>query len=361
MAVITVDADKLGGLPLGAAVAPVSRPDWANQSGAVVPRVDQSVYWKSDHWWWESTTDNRDYFASPAQVILQSISREVQGQVATTTSRGAGAGAEWVAVVSVTGIAVGKTVAVELDNSIMHVTSIVGFQGAPDPAIQLAAVLPSAIAAAGNRVRCSNTTRLTAAAAINATVIAVRNTATLAPGDLVRVELDSGAVSIRTVSSVSGLNITLSSGIGGPAAAGKWVGKGSYDVSPDLIMARRVSGGYAGDLLGNIAWTGPSSGATDAADTNYAQIYAQIQDGSAPSGRLKFDTVQAGSLGPRLILGAGLFSPTVTGGDKGAESINVKALYINGQAVVATGGGRVLLEVLVLLGLAAALAGFWLR
>jgi len=77
-------------------------------------------------------------------------------------------------------------------------------------------------------------------------------------------------------------------------------------------------------------------GKSDAAtDRDYAAILAQaVSDADgAEAGRLRLQSMQAGALADRMLIDLGLYSPSVTGGDKGAGAINVAQLYQSGVPV----------------------------
>lgn len=77
-------------------------------------------------------------------------------------------------------------------------------------------------------------------------------------------------------------------------------------------------------------------------DTVYARAIVTIDDptNTSEDGSLALQTVQAGSLGTRATLAAGLTMAGATGGDQGAGTINATNMYVNGVAV-GTGSGDV--------------------
>jgi hypothetical protein len=94
----------------------------------------------------------------------------------------------------------------------------------------------------------------------------------------------------------------------------------------------RDSAGAVG--IGRIAWRGRDSAANS---TFYATIDVTIDspiDGAEAS-HLSIITSQAGSTAQRLSIGAGLYTPGATGGDKGNNTFNATALYEAGIALTA--------------------------
>ena len=76
------------------------------------------------------------------------------------------------------------------------------------------------------------------------------------------------------------------------------------------------------------------SGQDDAdADQIYAQIVGRSTDDAAaePDGRLQFFTVQGGAVAARVNMGAGIFTPSATGGDQGVDTINASGVYDDGS------------------------------
>lgn len=101
---------------------------------------------------------------------------------------------------------------------------------------------------------------------------------------------------------------------------------------PTLDLFRSSASPAASDTLGEIPFRGRDSGA---GTNTYARAYAVITDPTAASedGELRFDTVVAGTEANRLRLGAGLYTPNATGGDKGIDTINASELYHGGIPV----------------------------
>lgn len=95
---------------------------------------------------------------------------------------------------------------------------------------------------------------------------------------------------------------------------------------PRLNLLRTSASPAANDIIGVLAMQGKDSGGND---TTYAKILANILDPTDGSedGFFNFETVIAGALASRLRLGHGLYTPSVTGGDKGANSANIENLF----------------------------------
>jgi len=106
---------------------------------------------------------------------------------------------------------------------------------------------------------------------------------------------------------------------------------------PDLDLYRNSASPAASDSLGRIRFTGNDSGGTE---TQYASISGRILDTTDTSedGDLLFQTIVAGSVGTRVIVGQGLYTSGATGGDTGSNSINTNAYYVQGQAGVSFNG-----------------------
>lgn len=96
--------------------------------------------------------------------------------------------------------------------------------------------------------------------------------------------------------------------------------------SPLLIVDRNSASPAASDLLADIQFRGRNSGASA---FNYATITTKITDPTAASedAELLLRTAVAGSISARLHIGAGIYTPGATGGDKGANTINASAVY----------------------------------
>lgn len=95
---------------------------------------------------------------------------------------------------------------------------------------------------------------------------------------------------------------------------------------PVANLLRNSASPAASDIIGALALQGKDSGGNT--DT-YAKLFAQIVDATSGSedGLLGFQTAIAGALASRLLLGHGLYTPGVTGGDKGANSANFAVIY----------------------------------
>lgn len=95
---------------------------------------------------------------------------------------------------------------------------------------------------------------------------------------------------------------------------------------PVTNLLRNSASPAASDLIGGVAFQGKDSAANT---ETYAKILAEIIDATSTSedGRINWQTVIAGALATRLQLGHGLYTPSVTGGDKGANTANIGTIY----------------------------------
>ena len=130
-----------------------------------------------------------------------------------------------------------------------------------------------------------------------------------------------GAMSIT--GSTAGTLLTVTSTDAGAGAA------------PVIDLVRDSASPAASDLLAYLLWTGRDSAANLQA---YAQIHAQIIDATSASEDALWvlETVIAGTMAARLAIGAGIYTPSATGSDKGADTINASILYQNGVRVGGT-------------------------
>lgn len=104
-------------------------------------------------------------------------------------------------------------------------------------------------------------------------------------------------------------------------------------VGPTLSIDRNSSSPAAGDDLGRLECLGRSStGITRA----FARFKGELVDptNTAEAGQWRFQTMIAGVSSDRLILGNGLFTPTATGGDQGANTINASSIFDDGVQIL---------------------------
>jgi hypothetical protein len=106
---------------------------------------------------------------------------------------------------------------------------------------------------------------------------------------------------------------------------------------PILSLYRNSATPADGDDGPAIYFQGQDSTATK---TAYATIQANFVDVTNPTedGELLFRTISNGTSSTRMVIGAGIYHPSATGGDKGAGTINFQKLYIDGVEVTATPG-----------------------
>src|SRR6185369_7839122 len=95
---------------------------------------------------------------------------------------------------------------------------------------------------------------------------------------------------------------------------------------PYVIADRNSSSPAANDTLGLYILRGRNS---SAANIDYAFTRAAIVDATAASEDVYWDfiTYVAGAAAARLRVGAGVYHPSATGGDKTAGTINFQAVY----------------------------------
>lgn len=95
---------------------------------------------------------------------------------------------------------------------------------------------------------------------------------------------------------------------------------------PDFRLERASASPAAADVMGSITFRGRDSNNTSA---DYAVVQAVIDDptDTAEGGSLHVRTILAGATADRLIIGAGLYHGSATGGDKGVNTINFGAVY----------------------------------
>ena len=103
-------------------------------------------------------------------------------------------------------------------------------------------------------------------------------------------------------------------------------------VGPALKFYHNSASPAASDGVGYVTFNGKDGAGNE---TTYAKVFGEIVDTTDTSedGRLAVQTVVAGSLSSRAYVGAGIYTPNATGGDKGADTINATTLYAGGKQV----------------------------
>ena len=106
-------------------------------------------------------------------------------------------------------------------------------------------------------------------------------------------------------------------------------------VGPNLRLDRISASPAVGDLIGAIDFYGRDSGA---AVEQYGTIRVQIIDPTATSedALIGFQTALAGAFSSRMIIAGGIYHPSVTGGDKGNNTLNIGTIYENDVRVATT-------------------------
>lgn len=115
----------------------------------------------------------------------------------------------------------------------------------------------------------------------------------------------------------------------------------SASAAPSASFFRNSASPAANDQLGVIAFSGTDSGATE---LTYASMRATIVDptDTTEDGALEWSTVVNGTLGVGMRLAQGLFHPSATGTDKGANTINFGTIYQNNVQVATRTGTETL-------------------
>lgn len=106
-------------------------------------------------------------------------------------------------------------------------------------------------------------------------------------------------------------------------------------VGPDVVLDRFSASPAVSDLLGRLIFRGRSS--TTVART-YADVLAKIitATNAAEDGELHLQTIAAGALADKLVVGkGGVYTPGAAGTDKGVDTINATTLYEAGVALAA--------------------------
>ncbi len=118
---------------------------------------------------------------------------------------------------------------------------------------------------------------------------------------------------------------------------------------PDLLLDRASHSPAASDILGAVRWGMRNA---SAAQVIAALDTAEILDTTAGSedARRIFQSIVAGSLATRMMMGAGLYMTGATGGDPGAGKINATGLQVNGVDLSATAAKSVPVRQTVLSG-----------
>ncbi len=106
---------------------------------------------------------------------------------------------------------------------------------------------------------------------------------------------------------------------------------------PDLIMDRASPTPAAFDTLGAFVFKGRND---QDEITDYGSLVALIADPAdgVEEGRLSLRTIVTGTLGPRLQIEAGVFTPNAVGADQGVDTINALQLHV-GAVFWSSGAG----------------------
>lgn len=104
---------------------------------------------------------------------------------------------------------------------------------------------------------------------------------------------------------------------------------------PLVVLDRNSASPAASDLLGALRFDARSSSATQ---RSVAKLAAELLDATNASedARLLFQTIVAGTLATRAIVGQGIAVGAATDGDKGSGTVNAVEYYKNGTALPLT-------------------------
>jgi microcystin-dependent protein len=111
---------------------------------------------------------------------------------------------------------------------------------------------------------------------------------------------------------------------------------GTASAGPTVELRRANTTVAANDFIGQFSITGRNS---SAATVNYTQINTRIADPTAgtETGVLVLGTNQAGTFATRVSVGAGIYTPGATGGDKGVDTVNAKQIMEDGARLLPVG------------------------
>lgn len=200
----------------------------------------------------------------------------------------------------------------------------------------------------GKLISCTNTITITLPAAATAStpfMVAVKNagtgtvtvdgtgdetidggtTITIAPdGGCILVSNGSGWASALQTSNTFNGNVTVQSDDAGSGAA------------PTLTLYRNSASPAASDSTGQLLFSGKNSIGDD---YSYSAVHGVIDDATDGSEDSHINIVNSvgGSAAARVSVGAGLYTVGVTGGDKGAGTVNAAEIYEAGVRMNAQG------------------------
>jgi hypothetical protein len=102
---------------------------------------------------------------------------------------------------------------------------------------------------------------------------------------------------------------------------------------PIIDLQRNSASPAASDAIGQMKFSGKDSAGNY---QEYGSIYGLISSptSTTESGGFGFQTVQAGTLAQRIVIGAGLYTNNATSGDMGADTINAGGYYKNGALIL---------------------------
>ncbi len=106
-------------------------------------------------------------------------------------------------------------------------------------------------------------------------------------------------------------------------------------VAPVYELYRNSATPAINDLIGQLLLAGESS---TGVKRTYADVIGKIIDptNTLEDGELVLRAIVAGTLAARFHVGAGVYTPGATGGDKGADTINASELYDDGERIAAS-------------------------
>lgn len=148
------------------------------------------------------------------------------------------------------------------------------------------------------------------------------------PGMVGLIAGTGSTIELQSSTEITG-NLTVSGQVSTGDAATSYFG--NYDDAgaasgPNFVLRRASPSPAISDIIGGWFSQGHSS---TAVVRNYAAIQIVIKDptNAAEDGEIQLQTIQAGAFAARLWVGAGLHHSLATGGDKGAGSMNMDAVY----------------------------------
>lgn len=166
---------------------------------------------------------------------------------------------------------------------------------------------------------------------------------TLTPGQLIHLYYD--CVQSRWVSADAAAAAALATGaltvngnvIVNPTSSGAFTMQWTDDTAAAVtaVFRKTRSAPAANDQLGAFTMQGRDSALNNTTFGSFGLLSSVVTDG-AEAGVWFWTTLVAGASATRFQIGAGVYHPSVTGGDKGNNTLNYGTLYANGNPVPGT-------------------------